>query len=83
MTKTRERELRRQLRELRAQWRAWHTTKGLYSLIGCHEGHPDLYVCDHRQPEPGCEGCAAHEHRNERCHAIEQQAAEIKAELAG
>ena len=94
-TDKRKRVLNRQLNELRAQWWAWGKTgEGRYrngrntvrvtryELIGCHGGHPALYVCDHEIPDPTCEACASELYRADRRAEIAAEGARVKRELS-
>jgi hypothetical protein len=74
MTATRERQLRRQVAELRRQWR--DTVAGRYLPTG-------LIVCGCRPGGAGCDdGCAGRRMAREQAGHIEGQAAAVLAELA-
>lgn len=63
------RQVQRALARLRKEWRGW--TTGAYVPHGAP-------WCEHRRPDPACEGCATRQWTRDRAHELEHQAAALQ-----
>lgn len=76
MNATRERQLKRQLADLRAEYRDWTSGRAL-----TQRGRDGLPWCDHRVTDPHCEGCGTRMWAQDQARPLVAEAALIKAEL--
>ncbi|HEX6685742.1 MAG TPA: hypothetical protein VF062_23405 [Candidatus Limnocylindrales bacterium] len=76
LTEAHRRDLERQLRDLRRQWRSW-----MSGAMFVQMGWWGLPWCSHRIPQPPCEGCATRMWCRDRAAELGPAAAAITAQL--